>query len=38
MDIFIFAMENKKFSEDYYRQLSKKTSNRSLSNIEHACE
>jgi rubrerythrin len=33
MDIFKFAMEKEKFSEDYYRQLSKKTSNKGLSNI-----
>jgi rubrerythrin len=33
MDIFKFAMEKEKFSEDYYRQLSGKTSNKGLSNI-----
>lgn len=33
MDIFKFAMEKEKFSEDYYRQLSNKTSNKGLSNI-----
>lgn len=33
MDIFKFAMEKEKFSEDYYRQLSRKTSNKGLSNI-----
>ena len=33
MDIFKFAMEKEKFSEDYYRQLSQKTSNKGLSNI-----
>jgi rubrerythrin len=33
MDVFKFAMEKEKFSEDYYRQLSKKTSNKGLSNI-----
>ena len=33
MDIFKFAMEKEQFSEDYYRQLSKKTSNKGLSNI-----
>jgi len=33
MDIFKFAMEKEKFSEDYYRQLSKKTNNEGLSNI-----
>jgi rubrerythrin len=33
MDIFKFAMEKEKFSEDYYRQLSKKTSNKGLCNI-----
>jgi rubrerythrin len=33
MDIFKFAMEKEKFSEDYYRQLSSKTSNKGLSNI-----
>lgn len=33
MDIFKFAMEKEKFSEDYYRQLSKKTNNKGLSNI-----
>jgi rubrerythrin len=33
MDIFKFAMEKEKFSEDYYRQLSARTSNKGLSNI-----
>ena len=33
MDIFKFAMEKEKFSEDYYRQLSKKTHNKGLSSI-----
>lgn len=33
MDVFKFAIEKEKFSEDYYRQLSKKTSNKGLSNI-----
>ena len=33
MDIFAFAMEKEKLSEDYYRQLSKKTDNKGLSNI-----
>lgn len=33
MDIFKFAMEKEKLSEDYYRRLSKKTSNKGLSNI-----
>ena len=33
MDIFAFAMEKEKISEDYYRQLSDKTSNKGLSNI-----
>ena len=33
MDIFQCAMEKEKLSEDYYRQLSKKTSNKDLSNI-----
>jgi len=33
MDIFQFAMEKEKFAEDYYRQLSRKTSNKGLSNI-----
>jgi rubrerythrin len=33
MDVFKFAMEKEKFSEDYYRRLSKKTSNKGLSNI-----
>ena len=33
MDIFKFAMEKEKFSEDYYRQLSKKTHNKGLSGI-----
>jgi rubrerythrin len=33
MDIFKFAMEKEQFSEDYYRQLSKKTNNKGLSNI-----
>jgi rubrerythrin len=33
MDIFKFAMEKEKFSEDYYRQLSNKTSNKGLGNI-----
>jgi rubrerythrin len=33
MDIFKFAMEKEKLSEDYYRQLSNKTNNKGLSNI-----
>jgi rubrerythrin len=33
MDIFQFAMEMEKTSEDYYRQLSGKTTNKGLSNI-----
>lgn len=33
MDIYKFAMEKEKFSEDYYRQLSNKTGNKGLSNI-----
>jgi rubrerythrin len=33
MDIFKFAMEKEKLSEDYYRQLSNRTSNKGLSNI-----
>lgn len=33
MDIFEFAMEMEKNSEDYYRQLSTKTTNKGLSNI-----
>jgi rubrerythrin len=33
MDVFEFAMEKEKFSEDYYRQLAEKTSNVGLKNI-----
>lgn len=33
MDIFQFAMEKEKFSEDYYRQLAEKTDNKGLKNI-----
>jgi len=33
MDVFEFAMEKEKLSEDYYRRLSKKTNNKGLSNI-----
>jgi len=33
MDIFTFAMEKEKFSEDYYRQLGNKTSHKGLSHI-----
>jgi rubrerythrin len=33
MDIFEFAMEKEKFSEDYYRRLAEKTSNTGLKNI-----
>lgn len=33
MDIFDFAMEKEKLSENYYRQLSKKTENKGLKNI-----
>ncbi len=33
MDIFQFAMEKEKFSEDYYRQLAEKTGNKGLKNI-----
>jgi rubrerythrin len=33
MDIFDFAMEKEKLSEDYYRQLSEKTENSGLQNI-----
>jgi len=33
MDIFKFAMEKEKLSEEYYLQLSKKTNNKGLSNI-----
>lgn len=33
MDIFEFAMEKEKLSEDYYRQLSGKTENSGLKNI-----
>ncbi len=33
MDIFEFAMEKEKFSEDYYRQLAEKTNHPGLSNI-----
>ncbi len=33
MDIFEFAMDMEKTSEDYYRRLSRKTANKGLSNI-----
>lgn len=33
MNIFEFAMEKEKFSEDYYRQLAGKTSQKGLKNI-----
>lgn len=33
MDIFQFAMEKEKLSEDYYRQLSEKTGHKGLKNI-----
>jgi len=33
MDIFQFAMEMEKTSEDYYRRLSRKTANKGLRNI-----
>lgn len=33
MDIFEFAMEKEKLSEDYYRQLGSKTGNKGLANI-----
>lgn len=33
MDIFQFAMEKERFSEEYYLQLAKKTSNKGLKNI-----
>lgn len=33
MDIFQFAMEKEKFSEDYYHQLAEKTDNKGLKNI-----
>lgn len=33
MDIFEFAMEKEKYSENYYRQLAGKTSNKGLKNI-----
>lgn len=33
MEIFEFAMEKERFSEDYYRRLSSKTANPGLSNI-----
>jgi rubrerythrin len=33
MDIFKFAMEKEKFSEDYYRELSGKTDHKGLKNI-----
>lgn len=33
MDIFQFAMEKEKFSEDFYRQLAEKTNNKGLKNI-----
>lgn len=33
MDIFDFAMEKEKLSEDYYRQLSERTENSGLKNI-----
>jgi rubrerythrin len=33
MDIFQFALEKEKFSEEYYRQLAGKTNNKGLKNI-----
>ncbi len=33
MDIYEFAMEKEKLSEEYYRQLSRKTGNKGLGNI-----
>ena len=33
MDIFRFAMEKEKLSEDYYRKLAEKTNNKGLRNI-----
>lgn len=33
MNIFQFAMEKEKYSEDYYRQLAEKTNNKGLKNI-----
>jgi len=33
MDIFEFAMQKEKYSENYYRQLAGKTSNKGLKNI-----
>jgi rubrerythrin len=33
MNIFQFAMEKEKFSEEYYRQLAEKTNNQGLKNI-----
>jgi rubrerythrin len=33
MDIFEFAMDKEKFSEDYYRELAEKTNNPGLKNI-----
>ena len=33
MNIFEFAREKEKFSEDYYRKLAKKTNNKGLKNI-----
>ena len=33
MDIFQFAMEKEKYSEDYYRQLAEKTNNKGLQKI-----
>ena len=33
MNIFQFAMEKEKYSEDYYRQLAQKTNNKGLRNI-----
>ena len=33
MDIFEFAMEKEKFSENYYRELASKTGNKGLQNI-----
>lgn len=33
MDIFKFAMDKERFSEEYYRQLAEKTSNKGLKNI-----
>jgi len=33
MDIFQFAMEKEKFSEDYYRQLAERTDHKGLKNI-----